>query len=75
MSACIKLYNLCESVYSEYSNISGTLSEYQQNLPLYGIFSVVNGVLGACVFFFHCSNNQQVSVEIKEVFTSTEEDY
>ncbi|KAL7630916.1 UNVERIFIED_CONTAM: hypothetical protein RMT77_018797 [Armadillidium vulgare] len=38
----------------------GMLSEYEQNLPLYGTFSVLNGVTGALVFFLHCTNNQRV---------------
>ncbi|RXG71981.1 hypothetical protein Avbf_05037 [Armadillidium vulgare] len=40
----------------------GMLSEYEQNLPLYGTFSVLNGVTGALVFFLHCTNNQRRSV-------------
>ncbi|MCL4148646.1 UNVERIFIED_CONTAM: hypothetical protein GTU68_021001 [Idotea baltica] len=38
----------------------GIMSEYEQNLPLYGIFSIPNGITGGLVFFLHCSNNQQV---------------
>ncbi|CAG0884538.1 unnamed protein product [Darwinula stevensoni] len=38
--------------------VVGMLSEYEQNLPLYGTFSVMNGVLGGMVFFFHCMGNQ-----------------
>ena len=40
--------------------VLGMFSEYEQNMGLYGTFSIVNGVLGALVFLGHCSNNQQV---------------
>ena len=42
--------------------VVGMLSEYEQNLPLYGTFSVMNGVLGAMVFFFHCMGSEVVSL-------------
>ncbi|KAF2363623.1 GPCR family 2 secretin-like [Trinorchestia longiramus] len=50
--------------------ILGTLSEYQQNLALYSIFSIMNGWLGAMVFFFHCSNNQQVREKLSKIYAN-----
>ena len=38
----------------------GMFSEYEQNLPLYGTFSVLNGITGGFVLFFHCTGNAQV---------------
>jgi len=42
------------------SFIIGALSEYEQNVALYGTFTIINGVLGACIFFFHSTGNEQV---------------
>ena len=38
----------------------GATSEYQQNVGLYGTFTILNGVIGVCVFFFHSTGNEQV---------------
>ena len=35
------------------SFILGTLAEFEQNIYLYSIFTIVNGILGAIVFSFH----------------------
>lgn len=40
----------------------GMFSEYEQNLPLYSIFTILNGVTGMLVLVCHCFNNQQVRV-------------
>ncbi|XP_076034804.1 putative adhesion G protein-coupled receptor E4P [Oratosquilla oratoria] len=42
----------------------GMFSEYEQNMALYGTFSILNGITGGVVFFFHCSNNQQVRAKL-----------
>ena len=42
------------------SFIIGALSEYEQNVALYGTFTILNGVLGGCIFFFHSTGNEQV---------------
>ena len=42
------------------SFVIGMLSEYDQDLALYGTFSVLNGFVGGAIFFFHCTGNQQV---------------
>lgn len=48
----------------------GMLSEYEQNLPLYGTFSILNGVTGVAVFLLHCSNNQQVRAKLQGCYKS-----
>ncbi len=42
------------------SFVLGTLSEYEQNIYLYSVFTIVNGFVGGCMFFFHCTANQKV---------------
>ena len=36
----------------------GTLAEYDQNLVLYSIWTLFNGILGGLIFIFHCSTNE-----------------
>ena len=43
----------------------GSLATYEQNLMLYMVFTILNGVLGFLIFFFHCSSNEFVSIKIK----------
>ncbi len=43
------------------SYVLGSLAEYEQNIYLYSLFTVANGVLGALVFFAHCFANATVS--------------
>jgi hypothetical protein len=33
----------------------GTTAQYEQAVPLYGTFTILNGVLGGTMFFFHIS--------------------
>ena len=42
------------------SFLLGTLAEYDQNLILYSIFTLVNGLLGGMIFFFHCTANEKM---------------
>ena len=42
------------------SFVLGSLAEYEQNIYLYSVFTLVNGVLGGVVFFFHCTANASV---------------
>ncbi|XP_064091063.1 adhesion G-protein coupled receptor D1-like [Macrobrachium nipponense] len=48
--------------------VVGMMSEYEQNMPLYSIFSILNGVTGVVVFLLHCFNNQQVREKMKGCF-------
>jgi hypothetical protein len=43
------------------SFIVGTSAEYQQDVALYGIFTILSAVLGVCVFFFHSTGNEKVT--------------
>jgi hypothetical protein len=43
------------------SFVLGSLAQHEQNLGLFFIFTVLNGVLGGIVFFFHCTCNQKVN--------------
>ena len=49
------------------SIIVGMSSEYQQDVALYSIFTVLNGVLGGCVFFFHCTGNEKVRQKLQRM--------
>ena len=42
----------------------GSLATYEQNLMLYMVFTILNGVLGFLIFFFHCSSNEFVSIKL-----------
>ena len=43
----------------------GLMSEYQQDVGLYGVFTILNGVLGAVVFVAHCSSNEDVREKLQ----------
>ena len=43
------------------SFVIGSLAQHEQNIGLYFVFSVINGILGGAIFFFHCSANEKVS--------------
>lgn len=43
--------------------LTGMLSEYEQNLALYGVFSILNGLTGVLVFLFHSSASEAVTTE------------
>ena len=48
----------------EFKNVIRTYFNYKepnfQDLALYSIFTIINGVLGGIIFFFHCSANERV---------------
>jgi hypothetical protein len=50
------------------SYIIGAYSEYDQNVSLYSIFTILNGVLGGCVFFFHCTGNEKVRAKLSRAY-------
>ena len=43
----------------------GVMSEYEQDVALYGVFTILNGVLGAIIFLFHCSGNEDVREKLQ----------
>jgi hypothetical protein len=49
------------------SFLLGTMAEYDQNLILYSAFTIVNGILGGLIFFFHCSANEKVRQKLKKI--------
>lgn len=42
------------------SFICGTVSEYDQNVYMYGIFTALNGVLGGMILVMHSSANEKI---------------
>ena len=48
----------------------GVMSEYEQNIPLYGIFTLINGILGVTIFLLHCSGNEEVRDKLQELYDS-----
>ena len=49
------------------SFLTGTLASYEQNPAMYGTFTLINGMLGASVFFFHCTGNERVTLTLTHV--------
>ena len=47
------------------SFLLGTLAEYDQNLILYSIFTLVNGLLGGMIFIFHCTANEKMRFKLQ----------
>jgi len=50
------------------SFLLGTLSSYEQNPGLYGTFTLVNGILGGSIFFFHSTGNEQVRAKLMKAY-------
>ena len=50
---------LCGLIYAAW--ILGILSDYEQNLALYSVFSGLNTCIGICVFLMHSLGNHEVS--------------
>ena len=50
------------------SFLVGVLAEYEQNIPLYGTFTILNGCLGAAILVLHCSSNEVVRDKLKKVY-------
>ena len=43
------------------------MSEYNQDVALYFVFTVVNGILGITILFFHSTGNGQVRDYLSKV--------
>ena len=41
------------------SFVCGTIAEYEQNPAMYGVFTILNGVLGGVIMFFHITSNEK----------------
>lgn len=50
------------------SFIIGSMATYQQEIFEYFVFTVLNGILGFVIFFFHCTSNETVSFWIFKRF-------
>ena len=50
----------------------GTLATYEQNPGLYGTVTLINGILGGAIFFFHSTGNERVSGSLLVAKTTLE---
>lgn len=48
--------------------VVGVYAEYEQNVALYGTFTILNGVLGGIIFVMHCSGNERVRDKLKMLY-------
>ena len=48
------------------SYVVGTMAEHGQNLYLYSVFTLLNGIVGGVVFFFHASANETMRRKLKD---------
>jgi len=53
------------------SFVCGTFAEYEQNAPLYGGFTILNGVLGGVMMFFHITSNEKTRELLNKVLPCT----
>jgi len=49
------------------SFVCGTIAEYQQDPVLYGSFTIVNGVLGGVMMFFHITSNEKTRELVNKI--------
>ncbi|KAG8201660.1 hypothetical protein JTE90_012726 [Oedothorax gibbosus] len=49
------------------SYIVGMVADYEQNLALYSVFSILNTVIGVLIFFFHTLGNDAVRQKVKGI--------
>ncbi|GBN16795.1 hypothetical protein AVEN_84326-1 [Araneus ventricosus] len=48
------------------SFIVGMLSDHNQDLALYSVFSILNTIIGVLIFFFHTLGNDEVRQKVRE---------
>jgi len=53
------------------SFVCGTIAEYEQNPALYGGFTILNGVLGGVMMFFHITSNEKTRQLINKILPCT----
>ena len=53
------------------SFVCGTIAEYEQNPAMYGGFTIINGVLGGVMMFFHITSNEKTRELIHKLFPCT----
>ena len=49
------------------SFVCGTIAESQQDPVLYGSFTIVNGVLGGVMMFFHITSNEKTRELVNKI--------
>jgi len=49
------------------SFVCGTIAEYQQDPVLYGSFTILNGVLGGAMMFFHITSNEKTREIVNKI--------
>jgi len=49
------------------SFVCGTIAEYQQDPVLYGSFTILNGVLGGAMMFFHITSNEKTRELVNKI--------
>ena len=50
------------------SFIVGMMAQYDQDVGLFGIFTILNAILGAIIFIFHCSGNEDVREKLYNMY-------
>ena len=50
------------------SFLVGVMAEDNQDAVLFGIFTILNGILGCCIFVFHCSGNEEVRNKLVKAY-------
>ena len=49
------------------SFVCGTIANYQQDPVLYGSFTILNGVLGGAMMFFHITSNEKTRELVNKI--------
>jgi len=49
------------------SFVCGTIAEYEQNPALYGAFTILNGMLGGAMMFFHITSNEKTRELVNKI--------
>ena len=59
------LFIILPLVFSSF--ITGTIAEYEQKVPLYGTFTILNGVTGGCMLFFHVTSHPKTRALVSKI--------
>jgi len=49
------------------SFVTGTVAECMQEVPLYGAFTILNGVAGGCMLFFHVTSHPKTRALVSKI--------
>ena len=50
------------------SFIVGVMAQHQQDVALFGIFTILNGIQGGVIFLLHCSGNEAVREKLVKAY-------